>query len=186
MLRYSKQNSCDGDLPKPTGPWPLPIFHHILPIKQPLATMPSYFAKERAKQSQIFAVCYPLQLKVRVHTWKSFPIHNALCNGCQCRVCMYMATYERLLCMCILCGFFIGLSLLFAFTCKMACENLMLKYICGVPTKIYLHKYLTHQYFYILSFCDLQYTNTNTLIPETKVHNIVYLKYVSIVLLDIT
>ena len=26
MLRYFKQNSCDGSLPNPTGP--LPIFHH--------------------------------------------------------------------------------------------------------------------------------------------------------------
>ena len=92
-----------------------------------------------------------------------------------------MATYERLLCMCILCGFFIGLSLLFAFTCKMACENFMLKCICGVPMKIYLHNYLTHQYFHILSFPDLQYTNTNKHIPETKVHSIIYLKYVAIV-----
>ena len=35
-----------------------------------------------------------------------------------------MATFERLLCMYISGGFFIGLSLDFAFVCKMACDGI--------------------------------------------------------------
>ena len=33
----------------------------------------------------------------------------------------------------------------------------VLKYFCGAPTKIYLHKHLTHEYFMHEKFFDLQY-----------------------------
>ena len=43
---------------------------------------PLYFATETGKCSQICAVRYPLQLEVSAHTRKSFPIDNALHEGC--------------------------------------------------------------------------------------------------------
>ena len=33
----------------------------------------------------------------------------------------------------------------------------MLKYSRGVPTKIYLHEHLTHEYFHTRNFPDLRY-----------------------------
>ena len=33
----------------------------------------------------------------------------------------------------------------------------MLKYFCGAPLKIYLHEYLTHEYFHTRKFPDLRY-----------------------------
>ena len=59
-------------------------------------------------------------------------------------------------------GYFIELNLDFAFTCKIACEIFVLKYICGILTKNYLHKHLTHEYFHTQKFSNQWYTNTNT------------------------
>ena len=37
-------------------------------------------------------------------------------------------------------------------------EDFVLKYINGVPTKIYLHKHLTHEYFHTRKFHNLWHT----------------------------
>ena len=54
---------------------------HVLPIKW-LPIYASLLATETAKCSKIHAMCYPMQSKVNMHTWKPFPIDNALHNGC--------------------------------------------------------------------------------------------------------
>ena len=39
----------------------------------------------------------------------------------------------------------------------------MLKYFRGTPLKIYLHEYLTHEYFHTRKFPDLWYLNGGTM-----------------------
>ena len=44
----------------------------------------------------------------------------------------------------------------------------MLKHFCGAPLKIYLHEYLTQEYFHTRKFPDLRYILLGMLVPNCR------------------